>query len=300
MMSSVRDRIEAFGYRRLAMTIVALVPLLLYFGVFGFWRIQLAVVTVWFGGLGIVPEEFTLLPHRLHDIGFLVMFWPFTVGLLVQLRKPMMKIAAQLMALATFVGILIAIGVTGHTRPIMIVVMLGVPTLIATLLHPAGRELVTSINTSRINRMALALVVVAAVPLLAYAATQTGLQTGAIEPAHDHTHGVAGYTAEEIHEQHVEFGHYMSMVAFSLIVLFVGLISSLRQPGWRIAAWLTGIMTVVFGLTALAAPSAASTPDMLWAAATVVWGGAFIGATEYTRESDAPSPYGERGSTASD
>src|SRR5262245_52058743 len=46
------------------------------------------------------------------------------------------------------------------------VAIFGVLTLLATLLHPTGRDLFRSLSVSRLNRVMLALFIIAAVPLL--------------------------------------------------------------------------------------------------------------------------------------
>jgi hypothetical protein len=68
----------------------------------------------------------------------------------------------------------------------------------------------------------LALVIVAAVPLLAFAATSIGLQ-------------------RTVGDDHAAMGHYGYMAAFSFTVIGVGLLASLRPVGWWLAAWVAGL-----------------------------------------------------------
>lgn len=284
-MASIADRVKSLGARRIAFTIVALVPLAIWTVLLQGWRQQIFLVTSWFGVAGALPPEFLEIGHRLHEVAFALITWPLVVGLLAQFRSPKRNIAGMWVAMVMPVSVALALAVTNFWDPAMILVFIGVPTLLALLLHPAGLDLLRTINIDRVNRVTLVLLVVAAVPLGAFAATQVGLQTGAIQVDHDH----AGGHAEEVHEQHVEFGHFAFTAGFIFAIILTGLIAVLQQPGWWLAAWLTGAMSTVYGLASLAAPEAASNPGMLWAVLMVVWGIAFVLAAEYTQDSDAPS-----------
>lgn len=284
-MADVVDRLQELGARRIVFSIAALVPLLLWAVLLQGWRHNVFLVSSWIGGVGALPPEFLEIGHRLHEFAFALVFWPLVIGLLVQFRSPRRHVAGMLMALVSLVALLLAFAVTNYWDPAMILVFLGVPTVLATLLHPAGRDLLSGISVDRVNRVTLALLVIAAVPLVAFAATQVGLQTGAIEQAHDH----AGGHAEEVHEQHVEFGHFAFTAALIFAIIGAGLLAALQLPGWWVAAWLAGAMSVVYGLASVAAPEAASNPGLLWAVAMIVWGVAFVAAAELTQDADSPS-----------
>lgn len=269
------------GWRRMAFTIVVLIPLVLYLGVFGFWRNQVLLVTSWFGGVGLLEPVFYDLAHRLHEFAAAMMLWPMVVGLLAQFRSPKRHVSGIFMALWSLVSVLLAIALTGGWELMPIIAFLGVPTLVATLLHPTGRELLSAFSTVRLDTVALALVVIAAVPLLAMAANQVGLQTGAIELAHDHAG--AAHDAE-VHEEHVVHHHFMFVSAFIFSAIGVGLLASLRPTGWRLSAWVAGAMIGVYGLAGILAPSAASNPGVLWNLAAVAWAVGFVVVAERTGE----------------
>lgn len=290
-MAAVRSTLDEWGTRRIAFTFVVLAVLVFYLFVTGSWRNHAFVFTSWFE-LGVLPEEFLTIEHRLHELAFAVVFWPFLVGLAAQLRSPRRHVTGQLMALVTFVVLALAFAVTDFWDPVMIVVILGVPTLIATLLHPAGMDLVESIDADSANRVLLVLVVLAAIPLLAFANTQVGLQTGAIDQA---GHGQDGAGHEEIHDEHIVHGHFTIMVAGALVVIGVGLLSSLQQPGWWLGAWLTGLVPIVLGIGGFLAPEAASNPGDLWNALMILWGLVFVAAAEVTQTAERPTLLGERG-----
>lgn len=289
-MAAVASRVKAAGLRRVASAVVVLAALG-FFVLTGGWRMLAFSVAGWFeNALGMFGEFEPA--HRMHSFAFSLVIWPAIVGLLLQLRSPRKHLAGQLMVLVPWVALLLAFALTDFWAPLPIVAIIGGLTLLAALLHPAGRELVTSISLARVSRVMLALVIVAAVPLLAFAATQVGLQTGAIEPT-GHDHGAAG-EHQEVHEAHVEHGHFAITVAFAFVVLGVGLVASLRQAGWWLPAWIAAGLAAFFGLASAAYPAAASTVDTLWAVAAIAWGVAFVGAAVRAESADEPSPYGSR------
>jgi hypothetical protein len=295
-MAAVRSVLSEWGTRRIAFTLVALVPLVVWAVLLQGWRNQIFLVTSWFGSAGVLPPEFLEIGHRLHEVAFAMITWPLVVGLLAQFRSPKRHVTGMWLALLMTASLLIAFVVTNFWAPAMILVFIGVPTVIATLLHPAGRKLVSRVSLDRVNRVTLALVIVAAVPLLAFAATQVGLQTGAIAPAHDHA---GGGHAEEVHQQHIEFGHFTFTAAVIFAIIGAGLLASLQLPGWWVAAWLAGAMSAVYGLASVAAPEAASNPGLLWSVAMILWGVAFVAAAESTQDAEAPSLLADRSETTS-
>lgn len=291
-MTDVRARLEAFGYRRLAFTLVAVAFLVFFLGVMGAWRLLAWVVAAWFdGGLGLYDEYARFAPHLVHEVGFAVVLWAAVVGMVAQLRSPERNLSSQWLALLPFGAMLVAFAVTDFWRPLPMVGMVGAFVLVAALLHPAGRGLVTAFDPGNASAM-LALLVVAAVPIVAFSVTQVGLQTGSIaQDSHDHDH--AGGADRDVHEEHVEAGHFTSMVAFGLTVLGAGLLASLRGPGWWVPAWFTGFGVAIFGAVSVQNPEMASSAGTVWGLAAVAWGLAFVAAAELTQDDDAPSLIGE-------
>lgn len=293
-MVDVVDRVTDAGARRVAFTVLVLVPLVVWAVLLQGWRNQVFLVTSWFGAAVVLPPEFLEIGHRLHEVAFATITWPLLVGLLAQFRSPRRHETGMWLALLMVASLLLAFAVTDFWKPAMILVFLGVPTVLATLLHPAGRDLVSGVSLDRVNRVTLALLVIAAVPLVAFAATQVGLQTGAIEQAHDH----AGGHAEEVHEQHVEFGHFAFTAAMVFVIIGAGLLGTLQLSGWWTATWLAGAMAVVYGVASIGAPEAASNPGLLWSIALIVWGVGFVAAAELTQAEETPSLLAKRGDSA--
>jgi len=68
----------------------------------------------------------------------------------------------------------------------------------------------------------------------------------------------------------------------------VGLLASLRPLGWRLTAWVAGLLPVALGLTSLLSPDATSSLSTGWALAATAWGVTFI-ATSRLRRVDRPN-----------
>src|SRR5262249_27465895 len=137
-------------------------------------------------------------------------------------------------------------------------------TLVAAVLHPSWRGFFRSFSRSRLNPVTLALVAVVAVPLGGSASTNLWLQGAAPDdPA--------------------ALGHYGYMAAFSFTVVGLGLLAGLRPDGWRLVAWLAGLLPALLGLASLAYPDAPSGLGPAWSLGAIAWGAAFVAAAELTR-----------------
>lgn len=211
--------------------------------------------------------------HRIHDLTFGFLFIPAIVGILAQARRPLKNIAGQVMALIPTMSLLIVLLITalaGNTRMLQPPwVTVGAAALIALGLHPAGRDFFSSFRVSQANRMMAALVVVAAVPLLLFAATNLRLQVS-------------------VADDHASAGHYGFMAAFSLTIIGVGLLASLRPDGWRLTAWVAGLLPALLGLISLIYPVTSSL-SLPWALAAIAWGAGFVVTAERSRHAEGPS-----------
>ncbi len=228
--------------------------------------------------------HFAGLDHRVHDLTFGFLFVPAVVGMLAQLRRPMENVAGLLMALIPWVGLLLAAVLSDD----FVRVILSNPSrwvagvaLVAALLHPTGRDFFRSFGVSRVNRVMLALVVIAAVPLLAFAATNSGLQAS-------------------VPDDHAALGHYGFMAAFGFTVVGVGLLASLRPDGWRLTAWVAGLLPVLLGVASMLYPDVSSSLDPVWALAAIAWGVVFVAAAEFTQNAESRTLLGSRGVRSKD
>lgn len=294
MIDRFRETVDEHGVRRLLQSLVVVAFLVFVLGIVGMWRLLAFVGTVWFENfLGLVDaEKFAI--HRIHDLSFALIFWAMVLGMAAQLRSPRRNLGGQLMAIVPLVALLVAIAITGVWDVLQMIVILGTFVGVATLLHPAGLDLLRWPDVSRVSKVLLALVVVAALPVLLFSAGQIDLQT-ADHSQHDHAEG--GADAAE-HDEHVEAGHFMLQAAFGFLVLGVGVLASLRPPGWWLPAGYTGVAASLFGIASVVYPTHASSAGGVWGVAALAWGLAFLAASGRQRRSDAPSPYGTPGADA--
>lgn len=214
--------------------------------------------------------------HRIHDLTFGFLFIPAIVGIIAQVRRPVENVAGQVMALTPTVSLLIVLlisALAGNTRMLQPPwVTVAAAALIALGLHPAGGNFFRSFRASRANRMMAALVVVAAVPLLLFASTNLRLQVS-------------------VADDHAAAGHYGFMAAFGLTIIGVGLLASLRPDGWRLAAWVAGLLPALLGLVSLIYP-VTSGLSLPWALAAIAWGAGFVVTAERIRHPEDPSTLG--------
>lgn len=204
--------------------------------------------------------------HRVHDLTFAFLLAPSAVGLLAQLRSPSKNVAGQLMALVPWLALLLAFAFATTWLRFAPAPILGALTLTATILHPARRDFVRSFSLSRVNRVMLALVIIAAVPLLVFASSNVALQRA-------------------LTNDHATLGHYGFMAAFSLTVVGIGSVASFRLAGWRLTAAVAGSLPVLLGVVSLFYPANDSSLARGWAVAAIVWGIVFFGVATFTRKS---------------
>jgi hypothetical protein len=218
--------------------------------------------------------------HRVHDLTYGLLVSTGIVGVLAQLRRPKKNVAGMVMALIPFAGLLLtgvlsadAVDVVVRRNPLYLVAAVAG---IAALLHPAGRGFFRSFSVSRVNWIMLALVGIAAGPLLAFASTNIRLQGSVLD-------------------DHANLGHYGFMAAFSFTVIGVGVLASLRPDGWRLTAWVTGLLPALLGVWSVIFPDASSSFSLGWAFAAIVWGAAFVAVAELTRHAERLTPLRSRG-----
>lgn len=211
----------------------------------------------------------TLPHHRVHDLTFALIMAAGASGLIAQLRAPARNIAGQLMALIPWIALLLAFSLATTWLLFAPAPILGALALAATILHPARDDFSRSLSFTRVDRGMLTLMIVAALPLLAMAYRNIALQRA-------------------LDSDHATLGHYGFMAAFSLTVLGIAALASLRPVGWRLAAWTAGALPAVLGVLSLSYPTNDSSLNSRWASAAIAWGLAFI--TVALRGNDYTAP----------
>jgi hypothetical protein len=260
MVHSLRDMMQSFR----ASPVFAL-AVLLSLGIAGLIGLMVLLMQLRPGFMGMA--HFTDPSHRIHDLTFGFLFGVAGVGLLAQLRRPSENVAGMVMALIPSVGLLLAGVLSTDVFRVMVINpsrSVALATVITALLHPTGRDFFRSFGVSRVTWAMLALVSIAAVPLLAFVSTNIGLQG-------------------TIPDGHAGMGHYGFMAAFGFTVIGVGLLASLRPNGWRLPARVAGLLPALLGLASLMYPDNSSSLGPVWALAAITWGVVFVAVAERTR-----------------
>lgn len=212
--------------------------------------------------------------HRVHDLTYGLLIGTSVVGILAQLRHPSRNVASMVMALVPFAALVVA-GVLSDQFQIVVrrtpFRLVAAMVAVVALLHPAGRRFFGSFRLSTISWVMVALVGVAAVPLLSLASTNIRLQ-------------------DTVRDDHFFQGHYAFMAAFAFTVIGVGLLASMRADGWRLTAWVAGGLPAVVGGASILYPDSTSSLDLGWALAAIGWGGAFVAAALLTDRAERPTP----------
>lgn len=190
-------------------------------------------------------------PHAIHDVMFTLFALMVLVGLAAQVGAPRQRVAAMTLVVAFPLGVLVAGAATGFFfPPLAVMLALGV---IATVAHPAARDLVRPQARPCVLTLGLALVWL--VPAVRYAADNLMLQAGA--PAGG---------------EHAELGHWVGAAVIALLVPVLAAVGGLRGRGWRVPAWFAAVAALLLGGISLAFPGHASSLGVGWGAAAIVWG----------------------------
>lgn len=211
--------------------------------------------------------------HRLHVMVIATVILTTLSGVFAQIYRPTRQAASMLGALCSVVlaALLqfIGEGTVGSIVPFLVLIGL------VTLLHPAGRELLQREHAFR-PRLA-ALVVVAAIPMLAFTISQVGLQMNATDA-------------------HAAAGHYTGMAQLGLLPLVYALFAAVGMRGWRVAGWIAAIPVAYYGLLSISFTAQTGSTGVMWGAGAILWATAFVAITEYSRVDTPPTPHGSAAS----
>jgi hypothetical protein len=245
---------------------------LLTLGIAGVVGLMTVIMTIQPGFMGMA--HFADPNHRTHDLTYGFLYTTIVVGILAQLRRPTHNVAGMVMALIPGFGLLLATLLSADGSVILSAERVSVIAMaaFAALLHPTGGAFFRTFRVSRVNWVMLALVILPAVPLLAFVSTNIRLQATVLD-------------------DHAAMGHYGFMAAFSLTAIAVGVLASLRPDGWRLPAWVAGLLPALLGVTSLVYPDSSSSLGLVWALAAIAWGVVFVAAAELTRGAEGRCPF---------
>lgn len=213
------------------------------------------LVTGWTAGVG---AELGI--HRVHVMGIATVVTAFLLGLFAQVYRPRERVASMWGAFVLIVFVTAATVGLGVGRPEEVVPFLLI-TGLALLAHPAGRRLLR--RGDSYSPALLALVLVAAVPLLAFAAGQLNLSTSTTDP-------------------HAVDGHYVMMAGLAIAPLAYGIFAASGFVGWRLASWIAAAPMAYYGLLSIAFPAQSGAGGLVWGTAAILWAVAFVAVAEYS------------------
>lgn len=225
--------------------------LVIVFGV-GFFGL-ISLVIGWFQGVEGVAGPVTELAYGAL-VGIIL-----TMGLLVQLHAPERKIAGIQQAALVIPALLIGSAIASDSQNVVpaLILMPAVGLLLA--LHPAREEFLG--RGAGLSRTLLAITVLGAIPLIAYALDMGAQAQDLIGPPH-----------------HVQ--RLSTMAAMAIAILLVGLLAAFKTRGWRIPTWSAGTAAVVFGLASMAFPDNTGAVGRGWGSLAIAGGVLFIAAAE--------------------
>lgn len=221
------------------------------------------------------PEiEAQLAPHLFHDTVYVMMLWIALLGLVIQLYRPADKFVGVLgfLVIVGLLGAAFAVPVANGTMPLEDLLLIATFTglgLVIAVLHPASRAIIRPKLGDRVDRVALGLVAVAAIPLLLYVVNQYLLQFSESDPL-----------------LHIFAGHYGAMAAAAGSILVLSIVAVFAPVGWRIAAVGAGLLALVWGGNSVLYPALESSGGLLWGALAILWAIAFVAVTEYGHRGD--------------
>ncbi len=225
-------------------------------------RVLAAIMAVGAIGFGIFTAVFGIVstaqePHAFHNV--------VVASLLVVLSAPPVIVVARMpdrairalvilgvVAVAALVTMALSLTLDYFTLPF--VVLTGVLWLIAPRSGGAAPQPSLILG---------ALVLVAAVPLVAYALGQAELQRT------DHT------------SEHAAFFHWVETSFYAIAILLLGALVAMRPAAFRLAAWMSGVALAVIGIGSLLLPAYASALPSPWGWAALVGGPVFLAVAEW-------------------
>ena len=229
---------------------------------------QLAFLVTAFGDLS--PDQGAT--HEIHFLAQGVLAWVIVAAIAVQVRRPTMRIGAlwvhTLGLLLAFTLLLVLADLPAEVVPILAGAI--VLAALGFFAHPAAlRDKLRTVAPPSV--VLLALTGIAGVVWVVYAFGQFDI-----------------HAASGPQDEHHQFGHWVVMGAYGLLVPLFAAVAGLKVTGWRFPLWVAGLMSVALGIGSLAI-SAVSQLSTFWALLAIVWGAGFIGVGELEARQTEPA-----------
>jgi len=178
-----------------------------------------------------------------------------TIGILTQLRSPERRIAGVQQAVLGGLAFLITALIGGRQEPLQESLIFLAALALLVILHPAREEFFKRGPGPTASLAAVA--IVGAVPASIYAGFMLVQAREFIGPPH-----------------HAD--RFAEMAATAIATVAVGLLASLRTPGWRISAWSAGAAAIVVGMASVVFPDAPGAVGRIWGTLAAGAGVVFI------------------------
>jgi fucose 4-O-acetylase-like acetyltransferase len=228
----------------------------------------LVLLTVPFAITAIVSHDPMQTIHRFHTTGGGVPTLILAASLFVLAWRPEDVAAMQVFVAGAIVSVIV-----GLLAGDLFAGLFFVGVVLAAILLALYRERRDVWRFARPRLALLAVGIVAAIPAVAYALTQSSLQR----------HAIPG-------DPHGDAHHYSGSAVAALALPATVLVASVGGRGWRVVGWIGAAAFLLFGLASLAFASYTSAPDAVWAWASVVAGVVTAAVTEIEarRPSEVP------------
>jgi hypothetical protein len=224
-------------------------------GVFG---VLLVALSVPFAITSIVSSDPDQTIHRFHSTGGAVPTLMLAAALFVLARRPGDVAAMQLFVAGAIVSLLVGLLAGDLFTGLFFIGAVLAAVLLAP--YPARADVWRAV---RPRPALLVAAVIAAVPAVAYALTQSSLQR----------HG----TSLDVH---AEMHHYSGAAVAAVALPAAVLVAAIGGRGWRIVGWIAAAGLVLFGISSLAFSTYMSAPDPVWGWASVAAGLVVLAVTE--------------------
>jgi len=178
-----------------------------------------------------------------------------TIGLLTQLRSPERRIAGLQQAVLGILALLVTALIGGRQEPLRESLLFLAALSLLVILHPAREQFFKRGAGPTASLAAVA--IVGAVPASVYAAFMLVQAREFIGPPH-----------------HAD--RFAEMAAAAIAIVAVGMLASLKTPGWRISAWSAGAAAIVVGMASIVFPNAPGAVGRIWGTLAAAAGVVFV------------------------
>lgn len=206
--------------------------------------------------------EYGFVTHRVHHvmIGALLTVLVISVG--VQLYRPARRVGAYLLTALLIGSITVATAIAEGVSAVTELAIFIIPLVLIGVLHPGLRSFRPS--RERVDLRLLTLGVVAAVPMVAFAAIQLNLHL-------------------TMADDHVAFEHYIMMAGGALTIGLGALVASFRPVGWRTLVYGIAVLAVFVGAASVVFPGTEQGVNfgVVGGVLAILWAVSFVAVAEY-------------------